>query len=56
MAEEGTAEFDNISIETEKQREKRVEKNGTEDFPCGPVVKTPRSQCRGHGFDPWSGK
>ena len=25
------------------------------DFPCGPVVKTPCSQCRGHGFDPWSG-
>ena len=26
------------------------------DFPGGPVVKTPRFQCRGHGFDPWSGK
>ena len=26
------------------------------DFPGGPVVKTPSSQCRGHGFDPWSGK
>ena len=25
------------------------------DFPGGPVVKTPRSQCRGPGFDPWSG-
>ena len=24
------------------------------DFPGGPVVKTLRSQCRGHGFDPWS--
>ena len=23
------------------------------DFPGGPVVKTPHSQCRGHGFDPW---
>ena len=22
------------------------------DFPGGPVVKTPRSQCRGPGFDP----
>ena len=21
----------------------------------GPVVKTPRCPCRGHGFDPWSG-
>ena len=25
------------------------------DFPSGPVVKTPHLQCRGHGFDPWSG-
>ena len=25
------------------------------DFPGGPVVKTPHSQCRGHGFDPWLG-
>ena len=25
------------------------------DFPGGPVAKTPRSQCRGPGFDPWSG-
>ena len=24
------------------------------DFPGGAVVKTPRSQCRGPGFDPWS--
>ena len=21
----------------------------------GPIVKTPHSQCRGPGFDPWSG-
>ena len=27
-----------------------------EDFPGGSqVVKTPLSQCRGHGFDPWLG-
>ena len=25
------------------------------DFHGSSVVKTPRSQCRGHGFDPWSG-
>ena len=25
------------------------------DFPGGPVVKTPRFHCWGHGFDPWSG-
>ena len=26
------------------------------DFPGGPVVKTPCSQCKGPGFDSWSGK
>ena len=25
------------------------------DFPGGPAVKTPCSQCRGPGFDPWPG-
>ena len=25
------------------------------DFPGGTVVKTPHSQCRGSGFDPWPG-
>ena len=25
------------------------------DFPGGPVGKTPCSQCRGLGFDPWLG-
>ena len=24
-------------------------------FPGGPGVKTPRPQCRGQGFNPWSG-
>ena len=27
----------------------------TWDFPGGPMAKTPHSQCRGPGFDPWSG-
>ena len=27
--------------------------NQSLDFPGGPVVKTPRFHCRGHGFDPW---
>ena len=26
------------------------------DFPGGLVVKTPHSQPRGYGFDPWLGK
>ena len=25
------------------------------DFPGGPMAKTVNSQCRGPGFDPWSG-
>ena len=25
-------------------------------FPGGPIAKTPCSQCRGPGFDPYSGK
>ena len=29
--------------------------DGSRDFPGGAVVKTLRSQCRGPGFDPWSG-
>ena len=33
--------------------EARKERQG--DFPGGPVVKTPHSQCRGPRFDPWSG-
>ena len=30
-------------------------KRNERDFPGVPVVKTPRSQCRGPGLDPWSG-
>ena len=27
----------------------------SQNFPSSPVAKTPDSQCRGPGFDPWSG-
>ena len=30
-------------------------KSRTEDFPGGPVAKTLSSQCRGSGFNSWSG-
>ena len=30
-------------------------KNLSWDFPGGPTVKTPSSQCRGPGLDPWLG-
>jgi len=29
---------------------------GFRDFPGCPVAKTSCSQCRGPGFDPWSGR
>ena len=32
-----------------------TEHTRTRDFPGGPVAKTPRSQCRGPRFNPWSG-
>ena len=32
-----------------------IKKAGFGDFPGGAVVKTPCSQYRGPGFDPWSG-
>ena len=28
----------------------------SQDFPGGPMVKTPRSQCRGCGFNSWARK
>ena len=31
-------------------------KQVVQDFPSGPVVKTPRFHCRGNGLDPWLGK
>ena len=37
-------------------KEKRTLKIGGRDFPGGPVAKALHSQCRGPGFNPWSGK
>ena len=34
---------------------KKKKKKHLWDFPDGAVVKTPHSQCRGPGFNPWSG-
>ena len=33
----------------------KVKKKKKKDFPGGPEVQTPHSQCRGPGFDPRSG-
>ena len=32
-----------------------AKKRAMEGLPCGPVAETPSSQCRGQGFDSWSG-
>ena len=32
-----------------------IKKTNNRNFPGGPVGKTPHSQCRGTGFDPWWG-
>ena len=37
------------------QLETRYQDLNERDFPGGPVAKTPSSQCKGPGFDPWSG-
>ena len=38
-----------------KGKKKFKEYKNYRDFPGGPVAKTPHSQCRGPGFNPWSG-
>ena len=36
---------------------KHIQLKNVGDFPGGTVVKNPpANQCRGHGFEPWSGK
>ena len=40
---------------TLKKKKMLYKRKGQWDLPGGPVVKTRSSQCRGHGFDPWSG-
>ena len=44
-----------IALKAYISKEERSKINDLWDFPDGPVVKMPRSQCRGPGFDPWSG-
>ena len=36
----------------EFQSKMETPKTKNRDFPGGPVVKTPHSQCRGHRFNP----
>ena len=41
--------------ESHQTSNKKYKKSKYQDFPGGPVAKTPHSQCSGTGFDPWSG-
>ena len=44
-----------LSNWTELNKQEMCQHQTTEwGFPSGPVAKTPHSQCRGPGFDPWS--
>ena len=43
--------FKKVTLKKKKKKKKVM----LRDFPGGPVAKTLRSQCRGPGFDPWSG-
>ena len=36
-------------------RKHHKDREGLRDFPAGPVVKTPHSQCCRHRFNTWSG-
>ena len=50
-------EADNIRELHQNLRESESKfKTKSWDMPGGPVAKTPFSQCRGLGFDPWSWK
>jgi hypothetical protein len=36
--------------------ESNEKEKSSEDFPGGPVVKTPELHCRENGFNPWLGR
>ena len=46
----GEAKGSDENSETDSSRIRKLA-----DFPAGPVAKTPHSQCKGPGFDPWTG-
>ena len=52
---ESEEELKNLLMKVKGKSEKAGLKLNIQDFPCGPVAKTLCSQCRGPGFDPWTG-
>ena len=51
----GTEEVPVLGGEGRKAIGRRTSKKISRDLPGRPLVRTPRFQCRGYGFDPWSG-
>ena len=52
---ESEEELKSLLMKVKEESEKAGLKLNIQDFPCGPVAKTLCSQCRGPGFDPWTG-
>ena len=52
---ENVDELKNLLMKVKEESEKADLKLNIQDFPRGPVAKTLWSQCRGPGFDPWTG-
>ena len=52
---ESEEELKNLLMKVKEESEKAGLKCNIQDSPCGPVAKTLCSQCRGPGFDPWTG-
>ena len=55
MLSTDTSISQHLNVSTDLEALGSLFKSFYRDFPSGPVVKTARSQNRGHGFDPWSG-
>ena len=52
---ESEEELKNLLMKVKEKSEKSGLKLNIQDFPRGPVAKTLCSQCRGPGFNPWTG-
>ena len=52
---ESEKELKSLLMKVKEESEKAGLKLNIRDFPGAPVAKTLHSQCKGSGFDPWSG-
>ena len=52
---ESEEELKSLLMRMKEENEKAGLKLNIRDFPGAPVAKTLHSQCKGSGFDPWSG-